>query len=292
MPELPEVETIARGLCESLVGRTIVRASLRAPDLYRRGSRRIAWINGCRVRGVSRLGKAIHFDLLSYHRHERVLIVHLGMTGRFGFYVSRNDEPRGVRHRHGRWAFSDGSVLHYVDPRRFGFWWLGHPSEVAGALGIGPDPFQMKPRALERVLSGRTASIKSLLLNQRLISGLGNIYVDELLFAAGIHPGAAGGEVVDRAGDILSCARRVLRRAIKWNGTTFRDYRTPDGARGSFQLRLSVYGREGETCRKCGNQIEKLLVAGRGTHVCPRCQAFSTATRGSVASRRPSPKRL
>jgi formamidopyrimidine-DNA glycosylase len=250
------------------------------------------WLGGCRVRGVARYGKAIRFDLVSYHGHRRALVVHLGMTGRFDFFPPGTTEPRGVPHRHGRWAFTDGAVLHYVDARRFGFWWLGEPDEVAGELGIGPDPFEMKPRALERLLEGRSASIKSLLLNQRLISGLGNIYVDELLFAARIHPETAGRDVADRASEILTFARRVLRRAIKWKGTTFRDYRGPDGSEGEFLLRLNVYGREGEACRRCGGPIVKTVVAARGTHTCPRCQAFSTATRGSVASRRPSPKRL
>lgn len=272
MPELPEVETVARRLQETLPGRVIARATLTAPDLYRRGSRRVSWIRGARVRSVERFGKVILFRVEGRRGDERAVTVSLGMTGRFCFFDAAAEVPRGVVHRHGRWVFADGAELHYVDPRRFGYFYLGDVEGLGDVLNIGPDPFQLPPRALARILAGRTASVKSLLLNQRLIAGMGNIYVDESLFLAGVHPLTPGAAAAAHAGKILSTSRRVLRSAIRFNGTTFRDYRRPDGAEGAFQKRLQVYGREGEACRKCGTTIEKLVVAGRGTHVCPSCQ--------------------
>jgi formamidopyrimidine-DNA glycosylase len=276
MPELPEVETIARRLNETLPGRTIARAALSAPDLYRKGSRRVTWIRGARVRNVVRFGKAILFRFDGPRGDDRVVAVSLGMTGRFCFFAPGEKLPRGVVHRHGRWAFTDGAELHYVDPRRFGYFYLGSIDGLGESLNIGPDPFALRPRAFERILEGRTAPVKSLLLNQRLVSGLGNIYVDESLFLAGIHPLTPGGVAARHAREILSTARRVLRRAIRNGGTTFRDYRGPDGAEGSFQTRLSVYGREGEACPRCGAAIERLVIGGRGTHICPSCQRLRT----------------
>jgi formamidopyrimidine-DNA glycosylase len=139
-------------------------------------------------------------------------------------------------------------------------------------LNIGPDPFEMRPRMLAATLDHRSAPVKSLLLNQKLIAGLGNIYVDEALFGAGIHPTTPGCEVAAGAGELLTVIRRVLRRAIRHRGTTLRDYRTLDGDSGAFQLRLSAYGREGEPCRRCSSPIERIVMGGRGTHFCPRCQ--------------------
>lgn len=273
MPELPEVETIARRLQGVLPGRTIARARLGAADLYRRGSRRLPSLNGGRIRNVERLGKAILFRIdAPAAPSERALVVHLGMTGRFDFLEGGRGARKAGKHRHGRIVFEDGSELHYIDPRRFGYFFVGDIGGLPEALNIGPDPFQTQPRALSRILEGRSASVKALLLDQRLVSGLGNIYVDELLFLSRVHPSTPGAAVAAEAGLILRASRRVLRRALRWGGTTLRDYRRPDGSRGRFQLRLHVYGREGEPCPRCGSRIEKMVVAGRGTHVCPSCQ--------------------
>lgn len=285
VPELPEVETVARGLDDTVAGREIATVTLKAPDLYRRGSRRVAWMRGCTVRRVERIGKAILFHLVSEAQHERALVVHLGMTGRFVFADTRGgarelsgdangDATAGAdtRHRHGRWRFRDGAELYYVDPRRFGYFYLGAHEGLRATLNMGPDPFELRPRELQRILGGRSAPVKALLLNQRLISGLGNIYVDESLYRVGVHPLTPGSVAASNAGPILQTARRVLRRAIRWRGTTLRDYRSPDGGSGGFQTRLMVYGRDGEACQRCATTIEKLVVGGRGTHVCPVCQ--------------------
>ena len=286
MPELPEVETIARALNDAVAARRIVSARLTAPDLYRRDSRRVAWSRGATIADVRRIGKAILFTLLSPDGAGRAMVIHLGMTGRFLFQAGPGEERilRGdtinaaasdtaaARHRHIRWRFEDGSVLDYIDPRRFGYVYLGPMDGLRAALNMGPDPFEIRPRGLTRALSGRRAPVKALLLDQRIVAGLGNIYVDEALFMAGVHPLTPGDAAAARAPMILQAARRVLRRSIRFNGTTLRDYRRLDGDSGEFQKQLRVYGREGEACVRCKGTIEKRVVGGRGTHACPRCQ--------------------
>ena len=303
MPELPEVETVVRELRALLPGREIARASLSARDLYRPGSRDVQSLAGARIAGVSRRGKAI---MVSCTRDAGagtdLLVVHLGMTGSLEWAERAADPPRpsaasGHSHLHARWGFRDGSELRYYDPRRFGFIFVGAPGDVDATLRIGPDPFEIDAAHLARVLAGRRAPVKALLLDQRLVSGLGNIYVDEALHLARIHPLAPGERAAAHAPAILTAARRVLTRAIRARGTTLRDYRRTDGSRGGFQMRLAVYGREGEACRRCGAKIVRMEVAGRGTHVCPRCQraprlsAPSSRTRRAGRSRRAAPRR-
>ena len=284
MPELPEVETVVRELRALLRGREIVRASLTAPDLYRRGSRRVGVLAGVRIDDVRRRGKAIVVAgtrVGGARGGADTLVVHLGMTGRLEWEErgpgGRTGGRRGraaerAAHLHARWAFRDGSELRYFDPRRFGFVFVGASAEVDATLRIGPDPFEMTAAGLSRALSGRHASVKALLLDQRIVSGLGNIYVDESLHLARVHPLTPGDRASRRAGDILAAARRVLTRAIAARGTTLRDYRRPDGRTGEFQSMLAAYGREGEACPRCGARIARIEIAGRGTHFCPRCQ--------------------
>ena len=309
MPELPEVETIARELSAVLPGRIVRSASLGAHDLYRTGSETIGRIRGGRIVSVERFGKALLVRLRMPPRdEERALVVHLGMTGRFVIPDREHPETASSRkHRHGRIVFRDGGQLWYVDPRRFGYVYVGDPAGLGERLNIGPDPFELRPRQLRAILRDRTAPIKSLLLNQKLVAGLGNIYVDEALFGARIHPLTAGKLVAPQADRLLAVVRRVLRRAIRHRGTTLRDYRTPGGDRGGFQLRLSVYGRSGEPCRRCRTPVERIVLGGRSTHLCPACQPLPRkraarrqaenspapeVRRGSIASRSPSPRRL
>jgi formamidopyrimidine-DNA glycosylase len=305
MPELPEVETVVRELRAVLPGREVVRASLTARDLYRKGSLGVERLAGVRLAGVRRKGKAIVVEGdRAGGSGEReagdVLVVHLGMTGRLewldGERAAKSPPARRApgakrEHLHGRWIFADGSELRYYDPRRFGFVFVGRSADVDAVLRIGPDPFEITPAALARALAGRRASIKALLLDQRVVSGLGNIYVDESLHLARVHPLAAGHLAAAQASVILRAARRVLSRAIRARGTTLRDYRRPDGSPGGFQTRLAVYGREGDACARCGAVIVRVEVAGRGTHYCPRCQrrdlsATSRRTRPAGRSRR------
>jgi formamidopyrimidine-DNA glycosylase len=302
MPELPEVETVVVELARVLPGRTISRASLSARDLVRRGSRPVGTLAGARIVGVVRRGKAIRI------RTERngdplELVVHLGMTGQLSWRdiaasagsASRPTRARREPHLHARLHFDDGSELVYIDPRRFGYFFVGAPDAVTATLPIGPDPFDMRAPALAKALAGRHAPIKSLLLNQRIMSGMGNIYVDEALFVAGIHPLTAGARAAPHAATILSSARRILTRAIRSGGTTIRDYRRSDGSSGTFQGRLAVYGRDGEPCLRCGTPVERIVVSQRGTHFCPRCQprdvTASTRTRSAGRSRRAALRR-
>ena len=272
MPELPELETIVRGLRPSLPGRRVVGARLRYRALYRRGSLPLTRLVGRRFTAVERIGKnaLFRFDPAS------LMVVNLGMTGRL--LVCRRDEkpidpPR--KHLHGRIVLDDRKELRYYDARRFGHIYVAESCDFAADLNIGPDPFEGRPAYLRDRLDHRTAPIKSLLLDQRILSGIGNIYADELLFHAGIHPLTPGGDVAARSRVLLGSARVVLERAIAHGGSTVRDfgdYRRSDGSRGDFQRYHAVYGREGEACYECGIGIEKIVVGGRGTHYCPRCQ--------------------
>jgi formamidopyrimidine-DNA glycosylase len=287
VPELPEVETIVRALEGPLEDRRLVRALLRRADLYRKGSLPVRRLADRAVTGVRRVGKNAVFCFEPFG----VMVVNLGMTGRLvhtkltgfapggrparsGLRVARTRPTRSAeeKHLHGRFFLDDGSELRYYDARRFGFVYVSRSFDVAGDLGLGPDPFEADGRYLARLLSGRRAPVKALLLDQRILSGLGNIYADETLFAAGVTPRTPGECAVGRARTILSSARRVLERAIASGGSTIRDYRQPDGRRGDFQRFHAVYGRRGEPCIRCGTPIERIVLAGRGTHFCRCCQ--------------------
>jgi formamidopyrimidine-DNA glycosylase len=274
MPELPEIESIVRDLRGPLAGRTVVRAALLRRDVYRTGSRSLRSVTGSKIIDVKRFGKAIVFRL----DPPSVIVVHLGMSGNLILTVG-HDRPRRHKHRHAVIQASGGRRLDYVDPRRFGYVWVGSAENLGEQLRIGPDPFQIEAPVLRSRLENRSAPIKSLLLDQRLISGIGNIYADEALFRAGLHPLTPGGLAAARADSLLKAARFVLRRAIRYGGTTIRDYRRADGSNGAFQQRLAVYGRTAEPCIRCGTAIRRIVVSSRGTHYCPYCQRGG---RGSV----------
>ncbi|HEX5130997.1 MAG TPA: bifunctional DNA-formamidopyrimidine glycosylase/DNA-(apurinic or apyrimidinic site) lyase [Candidatus Krumholzibacteria bacterium] len=291
---MPEVENVVRRLAPVLPGREVTRARLTAPDLYRRDSRQIGTLVGVRLTVVERMGKAI---LIRGRRADGKraddvhVVVHLGMTGKL-LWVPRTAplEP----HAHARIFFAGGGELRYVDPRRFGYFFIGDRRAIDASFDMGPDPFAMKAGELARALAGRRAPLKALLLDQRVVAGLGNIYVDELLFRCGIHPRTAGADAARDAARLLRAARVILKRAIESGGTTIRDYRRPDGSSGQFQRRLAVYGREGEGCLRCGSAVEKIVLAQRGTHFCPRCQPEVIRRPGTGSadrSRRAGPRR-
>ncbi|MEJ2722120.1 MAG: zinc finger domain-containing protein, partial [bacterium] len=160
------------------------------------------------------------------------------------------------------------------DPRRFGYIYITPNDDIRGELGIGPDPFEIGRQGsrLEAVLRRKSAPIKSILLDQHLLSGIGNIYADEALFAARIDPRTRGAAAASRIETLLSAAREVLAHAIAHGGSTVRDYRKPDGSPGSFQDHHAVYGRGGEPCLACGTVIRRIVISGRSTHFCPVCQ--------------------
>jgi formamidopyrimidine-DNA glycosylase len=270
MPELPEVETIVRCLQGPLARRRLVHAHLRRAALYRAKSLSVRWLVGRSVSGVTRVGKnlAIHFDPAG------VMVINLGMTGRIGLSSRRAPTARGERkHLHGRFGFDGDLEVRYYDVRRFGRVFVTESRDVARVLGLGPDPFEASARYLSRMLRGRTAPIKSLLLDQRILSGVGNIYADESLYEARVDPRTSGDRAAARAAKILSSVRIVLKRAIARRGSTIRDYRQPDGSEGDFQRFHAVYGRGGKPCPRCGTLIERIVLSGRGTHFCPSCQA-------------------
>ena len=262
MPELPEVETVVRSI-RPLVGRRIVSAEFRCLRILRGGnpdqmSRRLA---GHRITGVKRYGK---FILLSLDDGGYV-VVHLGMTGRLllGGAVGR--------HTHAIFTLDRG-VLLYEDSRQFGSVELSEifPNRVAR---LGPEPLEIPFEQFAGALKRRKTRIKALLLNQRFVRGIGNIYADEALFRAGIHPMALAGRLRgDRAQRLHREIVAVLGEAIAAGGSSVSDYVDAEGRKGYFQFSHRVYQRTGEPCLNCGTPIRRILVAQRSSHFCPRCQ--------------------
>jgi formamidopyrimidine-DNA glycosylase len=267
VPELPEVETIRAQLEPRLVGRTLARVDVLDPrltrpfDLFEVAEE----LEGDGVAAVERRGKYLLVRLAS----GRSLLVHLRMTGSFGF------EP--TTHERAVLELDDGSRLAYRDVRRFGTWLVLEPGEAEAYLAAknGPEPLgrRFTSRWLAATLAGRRASLKSVLLDQRVVPGLGNIYADEALWRAQLSPlrpanGLDGKEVTR----LQRAIRAALRAGIARRGSTLRDYATPDGSQGSMQDEFRVYGRDGHPCPRCRATIAKGRVGGRGTWYCPRCQ--------------------
>lgn len=275
MPELPEVETVRRGLEPVLRGRRLERVSILDPRLSRPEHPDVlaARLEGDRITAVGRRGKYVVVGLES-GRH---LLVHLRMTG--SFQIGSNGAIVDDPHRRAVVSLDDGSDVVYRDVRRFGTWTLLEEGELEAYLGarVGPEPLTggFKPSALGRSLATRRSGIKALLLGQRVVAGVGNIYADEALWRARIHPARPAGELTAAEVQALHRAVRwVLRTGIDRQGATLRDYRDPSGSAGAMQDELAVYGREGEPCPRCGTPIAKTRIAGRGTWFCPRCQTF------------------
>jgi formamidopyrimidine-DNA glycosylase len=267
MPELPEVETTVRGLERVLHGRRIARVEARRADLRRAlpadlGQR----LTGARVSGLSRRAK---YGLIDTDRGD-TLVFHLGMTGHWRI------DPREIeKHDHFLIETDDGRRLALNDARRFGSLDLVRTDEIAAWApfrALGPEPLELEARELHRRLRGRTAAIKLLLLDQRIVAGLGNIYVCEALYRAGVHPTRSGGSVsLARLERLVRAIAEVLREAIEAGGSTLRDFISPDGELGYFSKTFAVYDREGEPCR-CGGKVRRLVQGGRSTFYCPRCQ--------------------
>lgn len=273
MPELPEVETVRRQLEPVLVGRRFERVVIDDPRLVRPFDRVAvaAELEGERVAGLDRRGKYLIFRFES----GRVLLVHLRMTG--SFRHRRNGVGEDDPHRRAVVRLDDGSDVAYRDVRRFGTWLVVEPEELEPYLAerLGEEPLLagFTPARLARRLASRRAPIKAALLDQRTLAGLGNIYVDEALWRARIHPKRPAGDLDANAVRRLHGAiRRVLEAAIERRGSTLRDYSTPRGRRGSMQHEFKVYGRMDEPCDRCGTPIEKTRAGGRGTWYCPHCQ--------------------
>ena len=279
MPELPEVETIRRGIEPHVVGRTIERVVVR--------ERRMRWpiprdfarkLAGRRIRAVDRRGKYLLLDLdgpptTALGGRDRV-ILHMGMTGR----LSLLESGAAVRkHDHLDLELSGNLLLRFNDARRFGaaLWWPGSQPQHALLKQMGPEPFDaaFDVDYLFRLSRGRTAPVKNFLMDGRVVVGVGNIYAVEALFRAGIRPTRHAGRVTRAEyGKLVEAVREVLNDAIAAGGTTFRDFRDSAGEPGYFVQKLFVYDRAGEPCRKCRTPIRRLVIGQRSSFYCPRCQ--------------------
>jgi len=271
VPELPEVETIRQDLLPRVVGRTITHIWLspEAPRLVRRPSSQefVQGLRGRRIEDISRRGKYLLLPLSD----GRTWIVHLRMTG--SLLHHRQEEPIDPYTR-ARFGLDDGWELRFRDLRKLGEMWLvEEPQEVVGKLGPEPLAEDFTPDVLASRLAGRRTSIKALLLDQRALAGLGNIYADEALFFAGIHPlrpaGSLSQEEVLRLYEAIGL---VLVQALGDRGTSFRFYVDALGRKGEHQLYIQAFRRTGQPCYRCGSPIQRIKVGGRGTHFCPRCQ--------------------
>jgi formamidopyrimidine-DNA glycosylase len=294
MPELPEVETVMRGLAALAQGRTILRAEARRPDLRwplpERFAERLA---GRRILGFRRRGKYILMRLSGGES----LLIHLGMSGRMvaqpgGVALAPRAGPQGrfsdmrgnsgAQHEHVVMVLDDGTRIGFVDPRRFGAMDLVPTAEEEAhplLAGLGPEPLSdaFTPAALSAALAGKHTPIKAALLDQAVVAGLGNIYVCEALYRAGISPRRSAHTVVGaRAERLVPAIRAVLTEAIGAGGSSLRDYVRADGDIGRFQEQFAVYGREGEPCPSCPGPpcpgVQRIVQAGRSTFFCPRRQ--------------------
>ena len=274
MPELPEVETIARGVHQRVRGDRIVQAwfaSHRQPFKTPR-ARQVKGLEGRVFLSVHRTGKHIVCELgpAPAAPPDAQWIVHLGMTGRL--LVSTPEAPLAA-HTHARLGLDSGLELRFVDPRRFGRLEFRDLRRDAAFAAPGEEPLSISPEKFAALFRGRRLSIKAALLNQALLSGVGNIYADESLFHAGIRPRRGSGRLARAELERLRLALcQVLEHAIRLGGSSVSDYVDADGVRGFFQLEHCVYLRTGLPCPRCQTPIRRILLAGRGTHFCPKCQ--------------------
>ena len=258
MPELPEVETVVRTLAPRLIGRRILEARFYS-KLVMRGAPDPP-VAGLRVQSVRRLGKHILIVL-----EGGILTVHLGMTGKVLIDAETTPYTRAV-------ITLDQGLLLYDDIRQFGriSWSEGLPRHVER---LGPDALSITAEQLAAMLKPRRSRIKPLLLNQQFLCGLGNIYCDEALFRAGIHPRVLASRLSRaRIARLHTAINEVLTLAIEKGGSSISDYVDSEGRKGSYQLFHRVYGKEGEPCVQCGTPVKRIVVAQRGTHFCPKCQ--------------------
>jgi formamidopyrimidine-DNA glycosylase len=286
VPELPEVETIRRQLAPHLEGLTIRQARILDPRWTRpeRPQAVEEQLQNAIVRRVGRFGKYLAWEL----SQERYLLIHLRMTGSL-LFDPRSDPP----HTRVQLELEGDHRLVYVDPRRFG---TGHlllgaearDAYLAARIGAEPLTPAFTVEYLRRAARGRTAPVKAFLLDQRRLAGVGNIYADEALFRAGIHPLRPAGRLsLAQLAALRDAVEDALQAGIDAKGASIDDFRHVDGARGSFQDRFLVHRREGEPCPRCGSTIRKLVVGGRGTYVCEHCQP---RPRGVHRGRRATPR--
>ncbi len=277
MPELPEVETVMRGLMPVMQGAVIARADVRRPDLRWPFPDGMAErLTGSRIERMRRRSKYILCDLDS----GETLLIHLGMSGRMMISPAGNPHPAPAKHDHVVLDMDNGARISFNDTRRFGAMDLAPTAEIANhklLARIGPEPLgnEFDETYLVAALKGRKSPIKSALLDQRIVAGLGNIYVCEVLYRTGISPLRKAGELPEkRAASLVPMIRTVLREAIESGGSSLKDYRQADGELGYFQHSFAVYGREGEPCKTldCTAKIKRVTQSGRSSFYCNSCQ--------------------
>jgi len=297
MPELPEVETVARGLQKSVAGRCIVSVRLGKTDFIDDPAALERELPGRQIEKVERYGKFMLLrlsgrgiggvDSENGDAEAASLLVHLGMTGQLAPCGAA--EPC-LKHTHVWFALDDGRELRYTDPRRF-----GRMAYLTGALlakeltAFGADPLLVSAEEFAGSIGSRNAQIKALLLDQSVLRGVGNIYADESLWRAKIHPMRRGTELSKQQAQVLRrVLQDVLRKAILARGSSISDFLDAEGEPGEYQRHHRVYGREGKRCYRCGTAIRRVIVAGRSSHFCPKCQPAPRLRKGTV---RTKPKR-
>lgn len=280
MPELPEVETVARGLRLTILGRRILSVTLRKTDFIDDPSLIERHLPGRRVEAVERYGKFMLLRLSGAQDGEdspngddapAALLVHLGMTGQI---ASTAAEKPWEKHTHAGFALDDGRELRYTDARRFGRLAYLTASTLPGELeSFGADPLEVTAKEFAGVVRSRRSRIKALLLDQTVLRGVGNIYADESLWRARIHPAKIGANLSPKQLAVLRRAlQEILKKAIRLRGSSISDFVDTDGEPGEYQQHHRAYGREGEKCYRCGSIIRRAIVAGRSSFFCPKCQ--------------------
>lgn len=273
LPELPEVETVKRTLQQLVTGKTIKEITvhwgkiIKRPDDVAEFCHRLA---GQTIHSIERRAKFLKFILDDY-----VVISHLRMEGRYGLHEKGEEIDK---HTHVIFSFTDGTELRYRDVRKFGtmhLFLIGDEDQNLPLAQLGMEPFdeKFKPSTLKEIFKGTNRKVKVTLLDQSKLVGLGNIYVDEALFRAGIYPERIGKDLTTKElNKLYKEIKATLQEAIDLGGSSVKSYVNGQGEMGMFQQQLFVYGRKGEPCKKCGTPIEKIVVGGRGTHFCPKCQ--------------------
>jgi len=294
MPELPEVETVVRGLRLSLPGRTVVDVRFGKTDFVDNPGEIAEHLPGMRISGVRRLGKFICIGLdagapgsaLAAPPSPLYLIIHLGMTGRLTLIHSSESVPT---HTHVFFVLDDGRELRYTDIRRFGRMLVIPESRLAEFTGqLGKEPLEIGAEEFCQDFASRRARVKALLLDQSVLRGIGNIYADESLFRARLHPARIAENLTKKQLLTLHTAvRQVLTDAIRFRGSSISDYVDSEGNRGEFQFRHRVYQRQGKPCFRCKARIRRVIVAGRSSHFCPRCQPAPRSRKRSKRSLKP-----
>ncbi|MFN8006475.1 MAG: DNA-formamidopyrimidine glycosylase [Terriglobia bacterium] len=292
MPELPEVETIRRGLEKKALQKTIERVEVRCRKIILRpqASQLAVELAGQTIEEIRRRGKFLVLGTRDF-----ILLIHLGMTGQLTYWDKTEKDAEAFsinpltglqqahqhaidKHTHIIIYFTDGNALHYRDVRQFGKWRLYAKEEFGEAqefwrLGLEPFSPEYTWKGFEARFGKRNLRIKSLLLDQGFVAGVGNIYADEALFEARVHPERrVSGLSQDEKLKLFKAIPKVLRRGIHFGGTTFQSYLNAEGKAGGFQEYLNVYGRERQHCRRCESQIQRLVISQRSSHFCPNCQ--------------------